>query len=138
VLKKARLGSRPPAAGINITPLIDILLVLLVIFMTSASKPSTGVDAVIPQPGPTPPEEREAPLILRVDADGGIELNEAPVIGKLKNRLEQILKTRHDRTVFLNADSTLPFETIAHVIDESTSAGAARVGLMTEQAGVMP
>jgi len=123
---------------INITPLIDVLLVLLVIFMVITPVTPTGLDAAIPTPAPpskTTPKTQPDTLILSVDAGGAIELNHSNIdsTAELTSQLQDILKTRSDRTVFVQGARSLEFDVMAHVIDAAIGGGASRVGLLTEE-----
>src|SRR5262245_50720047 len=91
------------AGTINITPLIDILLVLLVIFMTASSTTSKALETQIPQPSSERTlEQTEPPIIVSVDGRGVVQINQATFEGGLQPQLEQILRARRDRTVFVN------------------------------------
>jgi biopolymer transport protein ExbD/biopolymer transport protein TolR len=119
---------------INITPFIDILLVLLVIFMTITPQVPVGIKAAIPQlPPPGGKQEAlEKTLVLSLDRSGAIRINRDEIEpARLTERLEDIFKTRSDRTMFVMADEELLFNDVAIVIDAAKGAGVDRLGLMT-------
>jgi len=124
-----------PRADINVTPFIDILLVLLVIFMTIGPNERTGLNAAIPQPPPPGPEQpQENVIVLSMDRNGIIRINQDEVEpSSLIERLQDIFKTRNDRTMFVQADDELLFNDVAQLIDAARSAGVNRIGLMTAQ-----
>jgi biopolymer transport protein TolR len=134
-MKKLRLRIRP-RADINITPFIDILLVLLVIFMTISPNRSRGIDTNIPQQPPPGPnrETRQETIILSMDRNGVIKINQSIIDPpELIGRLQDIFRTRNDRTVFVQADDDLLFNDVAQLVDAAKIAGVEHIGLMTEQ-----
>ena len=124
-----------PRADINVTPFIDILLVLLVIFMTISPNERTGLNAAVPQlPPPGPERPQEKVIVLSMDRNGVIKINQDEVEpSRLIERLQDIFKNRSDRTIFVQADTELLFNDVAQLIDAAKGAGVDRIGLMTEQ-----
>jgi biopolymer transport protein ExbD/biopolymer transport protein TolR len=122
---------------INVTPMIDVLLVLLIIFMVISPSLSVGLDSQIPQSNSGAMRERvktEEALVISVKGDSSIQINQEPIPAhELQSRLTTILKSRTDRSIFLQADSNLPFEAVAATIDRARSAGADRIGLLTDK-----
>jgi biopolymer transport protein ExbD len=134
-MKKNR-RRRLPRADINVTPFIDILLVLLVIFMTIAPTVPTGLKASIPEQPPPGPQrqEPEKVIVLSMDRNGVIKINENEIqASQLIEELQDILKTRNDQTIFVQGDDELLFSDMARLIDAAKGAGVDRLGLMTEK-----
>ncbi len=131
-----------PAADMNVTPLIDVLLVLIIIFMVITPIMPNGLEARVPQPDKNPPTATDDPgraVVVQVINNGttaALKINNEDVTWEnLEGRLVDIFKTRAERVVFVSADRALNFDQVARVIDSAHAAGIANVGLMTEKVG---
>jgi biopolymer transport protein TolR len=122
-------------AQINMTPMIDILLVLIIIFMVITPLTPTGLRTLVPQPAP-PGVEAAAPaseIVITVCADGSVRLNQEPVpAGELRDRLIRLFRTATDHAIFIRGEKNLEFHSVAEVIDIAGGVGLTRVALMTD------
>jgi biopolymer transport protein TolR len=129
-------GSGGPKADINMTPMIDVLLVLIIIFMVITPLTPKGLEALVPQPAP-PNQKSEADqrtVVIDIAKDKSMKINtESTDENRLGPRLEEIFKTRAERVVFVKGDPDLEFQTVARVIDIAKGVGIDKVGLMTPQ-----
>jgi biopolymer transport protein TolR len=129
-------GSGGPKADINMTPMIDVLLVLIIIFMVITPLTPKGLEALVPQPAP-PNQKSDADqrtVVIDIHKDKSMMINtEATDENRLGPRLEEIFKTRAERVVFVKGDPDLEFQVVAKVIDIAKGVGIDKVGLMTPQ-----
>ena len=128
----ARAGDRRVIADINVTPLVDVMLVLLIIFMVTAPMLTQGVDVNLPQASAKAMRSDEERLVLTVDANSRIFIGKTPVeFNRLSGALKQIAK-RADRQVYFRADRAVPYGFVVKVIAEVRNAGIEKLGMVTE------
>jgi len=119
-------------ADINVTPFVDVMLVLLIIFMVTAPMMVQGVSVSLPEveTGALPTDEEN--LVLVIKADGGIFINDfAVTLQQLQPKLQAILEGRSSRDVFLRADKRVPYGTVVRVMSEAKAAGIDKLGMVT-------
>jgi len=128
-------GSGGPKADINMTPMIDVLLVLIIIFMVITPLTPKGLEALVPQPPPPnqkPNQSDQRTVVITIDEKHNMQINSEPTDeARLGPRLEEIFKTRAERVVFVKGDPGLDFQWVAKAIDIAHGAGIDKVGLMT-------
>jgi biopolymer transport protein TolR len=124
-----------PKSDINMTPMIDVLLVLIIIFMVITPLTPKGLEALVPQPPPPnqpPSQSDQRTVVIVVDKDHHMFINQDPVEeSQLGGRLTDIFKTRAEHVVFVKGDPSLEFRWVATAIDIAHGAGIDKVGLMT-------
>jgi biopolymer transport protein TolR len=130
------VSGKPPRAAlaeINVTPLVDVMLVLLIIFMITAPMLQQGVEVDLPVATGTLQPQQEAQIILTVTKQGRIYLNQtAYTLEALRPKLRALYKARRTRGVFLRADADVPYGTVVRVMDVVRQAGILKLGMITQ------
>ena len=122
-----------PLAEINVTPLVDVVLVLLIIFMVTAPMLQMGIDVNLPRVKAKSINVSEEKLVLTINGKQEIYLNEfKTTLPDLSTKLESIFKTRVDRELFMRADKEVPYGYVVQVMSEVRKAGIDKLGMITE------
>jgi biopolymer transport protein TolR len=120
-------------AQINITPLVDVMLVLLVIFMVTAPLLQQGIGVELPRVAAKPLNSEVEQLNVVISRDGGVRLNNAPLSAdKLNQKLTAIVQSQPDCKVALRADKNVPYGQLAEVMAAIRNAGVKKIGMVTE------
>jgi len=128
-----RFSERRPMADINVTPLVDVVLVLLIVFMVAAPMLQMGIDVNLPKVTAKSVDITEEKLVLTIDNNRQIFLNKTLLSPQeLKNKLEAIFQDRIDREVYMRADKDVPYGFVVEVMSEIRKAGVDRLGMVTE------
>ncbi|MCF8110352.1 MAG: protein TolR [Desulfobacteraceae bacterium] len=123
-------------SDINVTPFVDVMLVLLIIFMVAAPMMVQGVDVSLPETKSASQLETERePLVISIDKDLKVRINDNEVgVELLGEKLEKIFENRASREVFLKADKSVPYGRVAMVMSEIKSSGVKKLGVVTTPA----
>ena len=120
-------------AQINITPLVDVMLVLLVIFMVTAPMMQQGIGVELPRVAAKPLNSEVEQLNVVISRDGGVQLNNAPLrVDELNQKLTALVQSQPDCKVALRADKNVPYGQLAEVMAAIRNAGVKKIGLVTE------
>jgi biopolymer transport protein TolR len=124
-------------ADINVTPLVDVMLVLLIIFMVTAPMLHQGISVALPKTATTNLRSTlEDPIVLSISRDGLYYINETPVArGLLKDRLRAILRGHKEKAVLLKADRGLSYGTVIETLDLLNRMGIESLGMITDTSG---
>ena len=124
-------------SDINVTPFVDVMLVLLIVFMVAAPMMVQGVDVTLPKTQHAASlEQAEEPLVVVIDDNGQVTINETPVgVESLAEKLGFIFENRSSNNVFLRADTNVSYGKVVLVMSEIKSAGVQQLGVVTEPVG---
>lgn len=126
-------GKYRPMSEINVTPFVDVMLVLLIVFMVTAPLLNVGVDVDLPQSKAKPLAEERQPLTVTIDADGKLFLEEQEIVrGVLIERLRAVADINKDTRIFVRGDKAIDYGTVMEVMGAINAAGYNRVALVTE------
>jgi len=129
-------NNRSTIADINVTPLVDVMLVLLVIFMVTAPMMQQGVQVNLPKANTKAMTQEEETVIVTVDGKGRIFINKDEVsAADLRSRLTDMFATREKKEIFLKADAGVPYGDVVKAMADIKGAGIERLGMVTEPAG---
>ena len=131
-----RNSDRQIMSQINVTPFVDVMLVLLVIFMITAPMMQQGMQVNLPKTEAKAMEVKDEPVIVTIDSSGRafIDKSEIPQ-GQLKAKLAAIFSSRSKKEVFLKADRDVPYGDVVRAMAEIKGAGIERLGMLTEPSG---
>lgn len=137
--RKRRGGARQaPMSEINVTPMVDVMLVLLIIFMVAAPLLTVGVPVNLPQSQAAPLNEKTEPLAITIKADGAVFIQDTPVqTEELAARLQAITENKPDTRIYVRGDHSIDYGRVMEVMGLITSAGFTKVALITETPGVV-
>ena len=139
ILGPGRRGRRSPMAEINVTPMVDVMLVLLIIFMVTAPLLATGVQVDLPQSKAAALEQDREPVAISIDPRGAVFIDDAPVPdADLAPRLQRIAASSAEEggpRIFLRADRGLDYGRVMQVMGEINRAGLRRVALVSTATG---
>jgi biopolymer transport protein TolR len=118
---------------INVTPFVDVMLVLLIIFMVTAPMMVQGVNVSLPEASSGPLEVDDEKLVVSIDKENKIYINDLHVTADfLQEKLVKILENRKTREVFLRADKSIPYGVVMRVMSDVKGAGVEKLGMLTE------
>jgi biopolymer transport protein TolR len=126
-------GEGSPFSEINVTPFVDVMLVLLIIFMVTAPMLQQGIDVDLPETTTQPLRMREEPLVLTVKKEGTYHLANTEIpLEELQPKLEAIFEGLDEKEIYLRADKAAPYGTVVKAMAAARLAGAQTVGIVTE------
>jgi biopolymer transport protein TolR len=132
----AKGGGRTTLSEINVTPLVDVMLVLLIIFMVTAPLIQQGVKVKLPTAKAAPVEAQEKKLVLSIDERKRVFIGDVEVpIDQLEDKLKTNAKAQADKEVYLDADRDIPYGIVVEVMAAANRAGVTNVGMITDPSG---
>jgi len=132
-------GRYRPLAEINVTPLVDVMLVLLIVFMVTAPLMTSGVNVDLPKTNASPVAQDATPLTVSIAADSKVYLGDTAMdLPDLVAKLQQASQNNPDRRIFVRGDKDVPYGRIIEVMGTITQGGFTKVALLAEQTGDSP
>jgi biopolymer transport protein TolR len=124
---------RTTLSEINVTPLVDVMLVLLIIFMITAPMLQHEIDVNLPVATGTAQSQQTDQIVLTITKKGDIYLNQSGYsLATLRPKLQALYHTRRNREIYLQADAEVPYGTVVHVMDEIKKVGIVKLGMITQ------
>ena len=125
-------SSKMAISEINVTPFVDVMLVLLIIFMVTAPMMQQGIDVNLPKTASSGVELNEKPFVLVIHADGKIKIADTGILmNDLKTKLSAIFKDKKNKQIYIQADKKVDYGVVAEVMAESRAAGIFNISLIT-------
>ncbi len=125
-------GSRTTMSEINVTPFVDVMLVLLIIFMVTTPMMQQGIDVDLPETASSGVSTSEEPFVLIVKRNGSIFAGDSKIpLGNLRRKLSAIFETRKNKQIYIQADKKVDYGVVAEVMGEVKAAGISGIGLVT-------
>lgn len=126
-------GRKRLVSEINVTPLVDVMLVLLIIFMVTAPMMTQGVDVDLPETTAKSLRQEEKPIVITVSKEGDISINEIPLVRTLMvEELQKNYDSNKDQPIFLRADKNVPYGHVVTVMADIKSVGFDKIGMITK------
>lgn len=130
---------RTTLSEINVTPLVDVMLVLLIVFMITAPMLQHEIDVNLPVATGTPQPQPTDQIILTITKKGNVYLNRTGyTLAALRPKLQALYNTRRNREIYLQADAEVPYGTVVHVMDEIKKVGIVKLGMITQPSADRP
>ena len=125
-------GSKMAMSEINVTPFVDVMLVLLIIFMVTAPMMQQGIDVNLPKTSSAGVELNEEPFILSIDQSGRIKVSSTPIaMSDLRTKLKAIFENKKNKQIYIQADKKVDYGVVAEVMGEARAAGIFNLSLIT-------
>ncbi|MFT5730645.1 MAG: biopolymer transport protein TolR [Desulforhopalus sp.] len=126
-------GKKHLVSEINVTPLVDVMLVLLIIFMVTAPMMTQGLDVDLPETTSKSLRQEEKPIVVTVDPEGTISINSIPLARDLfLQELQKKYKVNQKQPIFLRADKNVPYGNVVTVMSDIKSVGFDKIGMITK------
>lgn len=132
-MDSSRRKGKRLVTDINITPLVDVMLVLLIIFMITAPMMTQGINVDLPQVTADPLEQKEQTVTISLEEDGAISIDKIPMTPELMvTELEKKFQANKNQSIFLQADTNVPYGHVARIMADIKSAGFKQIGMITQ------